>query len=51
MNRHVHSAQTPEEKTFWVSLSDSVNEESVLVQVFFFFGVYKAFTVLYAITI
>jgi hypothetical protein len=28
----VHSAQTPEEKTFWASLSDSANAESVLVQ-------------------
>jgi len=30
---HVHSAQTPEKETFWASLSDSVNAESVLVQV------------------
>jgi len=30
---YMHSAQTPEEKTFWASLSDSVKAESVLVQV------------------
>jgi hypothetical protein len=33
LGQHVHSAQTPEEKNFWDSLSDSVNAESVLVQV------------------
>jgi len=31
--QHVHSAQTPEEKTYWASLSDGVNAESVTVLV------------------
>jgi len=31
--QHEHIAQTPEEKNFWASLIDSVNAESVLVQV------------------
>ena len=31
--RHGHSAQTPEQKTFWASLSESVTAETVLVQV------------------
>ena len=30
--QHVHSAQTPEEKNFWASLSDSVRPELELVQ-------------------
>jgi hypothetical protein len=31
--QHVQSAQTPEEKTFWNSLSDSVNAVSVSANV------------------
>jgi len=31
--QHGHSAQTPEEKNLWASLSDSVKAERVLMQV------------------